>query len=157
MTGLLKEKQKRKSQIIWRLLAVLYAITGLSILHFWYAFFYGDAFHENELRILIPNFDGYRDWEQAFVIPDLVLAVGLFISVFLLWTDKAPGRGRMLATACAGAGLFLGLLDVTYGYSSGFYDIDHSFVTEVFISGHAFAAQAAVSLIVLLGFGARKP
>ena len=127
-----------------RVLAVVHVAMALGLAHFWYAFFLGDAFPHDELRPLIANFDGYLAWESSFVVPDLILAVGLLFSAFALWTGRGKSEGRLLAGICGGAILFLGVLDVTYGLKTGIYNIPHQFGTDLVMAG---ASCLVISLL----------
>jgi len=133
-----------------RLLAMIYAGASLGIVFFWWQFFSGRLFLVEELQLLIPNFQGYYDWEKSFVVPDSILAAGMMLSAILLWFDIGAGRSRVLASACAGAALFLGVLDLSYGFSTGLYLIDHTFAEDVLNSGLSIAAVGIVGLTVLL-------
>ena len=133
-----------------RLLAMLFGGASLGIMYFWWQFFSGELFLIEELRPLINNFDGYYDWEKSFVIPDSLLALGLMISAFLLWFDLGGSRRNILAAASAGAALFLGVLDLSYGFSTGLYKIAHPYANEVLSSGLSITAIGMVGLGILL-------
>lgn len=133
-----------------RLLAMLFAGASLGIVYFWWQFFNGELFVIEDLRPLIKNFDGYYDWEKSFVVPDSLLAFGLLASAILLWFDVGGKRRTILAAASSGAALFLGVLDLTYGMSTGLYAIPHTYANEVLSSGLSITAVGLVGLSILL-------
>ncbi|WP_197482949.1 hypothetical protein, partial [Oleiphilus sp. HI0128] len=119
-------------------------------IHFWWQFFNGSLFSIEELRALMPHFEGYYLWERSFVLPDLILAFGMLVSALPLWCNQWMQKGRVLAAACAGAALFLGLLDLSYGFSSGLYRLDHRFAGVVLEAGLSITAVGLLGLIILL-------
>jgi len=131
-----------------RLLAMLYAGAALGIIYFWWRFFSGELFEVSELEVLIPNFKGYYDWEKSFVIPDSILAVCMLISALLLWFDWGATRTYLLASACAGASLFLGVLDLSYGFSTGLYQINHAFAGELLSSGLSITIVGLIGIVI---------
>ena len=133
-----------------RLLAMIFAGASLGIVYFWWQFFSGELFIIEDLKPLIKNFDGYYDWEKSFVVPDSLLALGLMISAFLLWFDLGENRRPILAAASSGAALFLGVLDLSYGFSTGLYAIAHPYANEVLSSGLSITAVGVVGLSILL-------
>jgi len=140
---------KRNISLYLRLLAMIYAGTALGILWFWYQFFTGALFSLEELRPLIANFDGYYDWEKSFLLPDSILAAGMLISAARLWMARGRDQGRILAAMCAGAALFLGVLDLNYGFSTGLYEIAHSYGEEVLGSGISITVVGLVAVAIL--------
>jgi hypothetical protein len=132
-----------------RLLAMLFAGASLGIFYFWWQFFNGELFLIEELKPLIKNFDGYYDWEKSFVIPDGILAFGLMASAFLLWFDRGGPRRNILAAASSGAALFLGVLDLSYGFSTDLYSIAHPYANEVLSFGLSITAIGIVGLGIL--------
>jgi hypothetical protein len=132
-----------------RLLSMLFAGASLGIVYFWWQFFSGELFLIEELKPLINNFDGYYDWEKSFVVPDSLLALGLMVSAILLWFDLGGYRKNILAAASSGAALFLGVLDLSYGFSTGLYNIAHPYANEVLSSGLSITAIGVVGLIIL--------
>lgn len=133
-----------------RLLAMIYVGAALGIVHFWWQFFNGSLFSSVELNAVMPHFEGYYLWERSFVLPDLLLATGMLISSVALWTNRWMEKGRVLASACAGASLFLGVLDLTYGFSSGLFSINHRFAGVVLEAGLSITAVGLVALCILL-------
>jgi len=132
-----------------RLLAMIFAGASLGIVYFWWQFFNGELFLIEDLKPLIKNFEGYYDWEKSFVVPDSILALGLMTSAFLLWFDLGEHRRHLLAAASSGAALFLGVLDLSYGFSTGLYVIEHPYANEILSSGLSITAVGIVGLSIL--------
>jgi len=82
------------------------------------------------------------------VIPDSILAVCMLISALMLWFDWGAYRCRLLAAACAGASLFLGVLDLSYGFSTGIYQINHSFAGELLSSGLSITVVGLIGIVI---------
>ena len=61
----------------------------------------------------------YLAFERAFPVPDLVLALALLAAGILLLMGHPAGRAPSLA--CAGALIFLGLLDASFNLQNGIY------------------------------------
>lgn len=141
---------KDKQRLYERLLAIIFAGTAIGIEWFWYQFFNDLLFTVEELSPLIENFQGYYDWEKSFVIPDTILAIGMLISSIMLWFGLGAGRAQIAAAVCAGAALFLGVLDLSYGFSTGLYEINHPFASEVLSSGISITVVGLFALIILL-------
>jgi hypothetical protein len=133
-----------------RLLALVYIGAAVGIANFWWQFFAGDLFLKSELMALMPHFEGYYQWERSFVVPDLMLALAMLVSAIPLWTNRWMHRGRIIASASAGAALFLGVLDLSYGFSSGFYSLNHRFAGVVLEAGLSITAVGLIGLTVLL-------
>jgi hypothetical protein len=133
-----------------RLLAMVFAGASLGIAYFWWQFFNGELFLIEELKPLIKNFDGYYDREKSFVVPDAMLAFGLMVSAFLLWFDFGGHRRTILAAASSGAALFLGVLDLSAGFSTGLYVIAHPYANEVLSFDLSITAVGIVGLSILL-------
>lgn len=132
-----------------RLLAMLYLGAALGILYFWWQFFNGALFTTGELEALMPHFQAYYLWERSFVIPDVVLSFAMLASSFFLWTNRWVHKARLLSAACAGAALFLGLLDLTYGFSSGLYQLEHRFADAALEAGLSITMVGVVAVAVL--------
>jgi hypothetical protein len=132
-----------------RLLAMVFAGASLGIIYFWWQFFNDTLFIIEELRPLIKNFDGYYDVEKSFVIPDAILAFGLMLSALLLWFNLGGSRRNILAAASSGAALFLGVLDLSYGFSTGLYAIAHPYANAALNSGISMTAVGIVGLSIL--------
>jgi hypothetical protein len=96
-------------------IARLQIATGVGLIAFWIAFFTIGLAPANP-----PP--GYFEFEHSFTVPDLILAAGL-IAAGLGWMGPASGHGRAqtLSLLCAGALMFLGLLDISFNLRSGMY------------------------------------
>jgi hypothetical protein len=133
-----------------RLLAMIYIGASMGIVHFWWQFFNGDLFERSELEVLIPHFDAYYLWERSFVIPELMLAFGMLVSSIPLWTNKWMDLGRVMAASCAGASLFLGGVDLTYGFNSGLYALSHDFADVILEVALSITAVGVLAFVILL-------
>jgi hypothetical protein len=94
------------------LLAYAQTATGLGLLVFWALFF----------TVGMAPADAppcYFAFERAFPLPDGVLALGLLAAGIL----PATGRSwaRVLTLPCAGALVFLGLVDFSFNLQNGIY------------------------------------
>lgn len=102
----------------YRRLAALQIATGIGVILFWTAFFTVG---------LAPSSPppGYMEFEHAFPFPDILLALGLFRAAALLRHAAAERRrqGVALSLVCAGALLFLGVLDFSFNIQNGMYTI----------------------------------
>ena len=89
--------------------------TGVGLILFWLLFFTIGLAPANP-----PP--GYFEFEHSFTVPDLVLAAGL-IYAGLQWRTPKGSRyiARTLSLMCAGALIFLGLLDASFNMRSGIY------------------------------------
>jgi hypothetical protein len=96
-------------------LPLLQILTGAGLILFWLLFFTIGLAPANP-----PP--GYFEFEHSFAGPDLLLACAL-IYAGVQWR-AAEGRhhiARPLSLMCAGALIFLGLLDVSFNLRSGIY------------------------------------
>ncbi|HPU02146.1 MAG: hypothetical protein GX890_06790 [Firmicutes bacterium] len=93
-------------------IAVLAILTGAGLILFWIGFFTIDLAPENP-----PP--GYYEYEHSFPLPDIILALALIAAGILMLRGKL--LGRHLAHVCAGALIFLGLLDFSFNYQNGIY------------------------------------
>jgi hypothetical protein len=95
-----------------KLLAHAQTATGLGLLAFWALFFTVGMAPANPPAC-------YFAFERAFPLPDGVLALGLLAAGIL----PATGRSwaRVLTLPCAGALVFLGLLDFSFNLQNGIY------------------------------------
>ncbi|MFC1889184.1 hypothetical protein ACFL4G_05450 [Thermodesulfobacteriota bacterium] len=93
-------------------IAALEIFTAAGIALFWAAWFAGSLAPENPPAC-------YFAFERAFPVPDLVLALSLLAAGILLL--KGRPAGRALSLACAGALVFLGLLDASFNFQNGIY------------------------------------
>lgn len=94
------------------LLSGLQVLTALGIVGFW--IWWLRAKHEESWW---PA--GYRQHEQAFVVPDIVLAILLVVSSFATMAHVAVGSS--LALVAAGMLLFLAIMDATYFVHNGMF------------------------------------
>jgi hypothetical protein len=106
---------------------ILNIATALNTMGFWIGFFTQLTFPIDELRPLINNFDGYYAWERCFVVPDVILAFATLLSCIRLLKNQGDLHALLYLGACAGAWIFLGVLDFTYGISNGMYFLGHPF------------------------------
>lgn len=92
-------------------LAYLELATGVGLLLFWIAFF---------TMGLAPKdpAPGYMEFERAFPIPDGILAIGLLIGGYGLLQSWESAIS--LSLVCSGALMFLGVLDLSFGYQNTF-------------------------------------
>lgn len=97
-----------------KIIVLLQVLTALGLIIFWIGFF---------TIGLAPEAPppGYFVYEHSFPLPDLILALALLISAWLLF--KARPAGRALSLVCAGALMFLGLLDFSFNIQNGMYGI----------------------------------
>jgi hypothetical protein len=101
-----------------RVIAILEIGTALGLSGFWLAFF------TVGLAPARPP-AGYFQFEHSFPVPDLLLA-GLFLVAGRCLLDLRPERrrfGRSLSLVCAGALMFLGVLDTSFNLQNGMYAI----------------------------------
>jgi hypothetical protein len=113
-TGSLNQPTRVRSQIIGR----LQLATGAGLLVYWTLFF------TVGLGPADPPF-GYFVFEHSFTIADTTLGVALIrAGTWLLSEDAArQNRGRALSLICAGALLFLGMLDISFNALNGVYSL----------------------------------
>mgnify|MGYP000176133303 CR=1 FL=1 len=119
-------KLKNGSRLLFWIV-ILNIATALDTLGFWIGFFTESTFPIEELRPLIDNFEGYYAWERCFVVPDTILALTTLLAAFHLLKNQHDKLGLMLLSASAGAWIFLGVLDFTYGITNGMYTLGHPF------------------------------
>lgn len=93
---------------------ILAALTALGLILFWIGFFTIGLAPETP-----PP--GYFVYEHSFPLPDLILAGALLVTARLLAQGKAAGK--TLALVCAGALIFLGVLDFSFNFQNGMYAI----------------------------------
>ena len=95
-----------------RTIAILELATGVGLILFWIAFF--------TIGLAPVNAPpSYLDFEHAFPLPDMVLAIALLCGGYLLLIQKA--LGKVLSIASAGALIFLGFVDFSYNIQNGMY------------------------------------
>ena len=90
--------------------SILEVVTGCGILIFWLLFFTVGLVPEGAPAC-------YLAFEHSFPLPDTVLALGLIAAGYLL--TRAEPLGRSLSFTCAGALIFLGLLDFSFSLLNG--------------------------------------
>ena len=95
-----------------RFLIRIQILTGIGLLIFWGLFFTIGLAPENPPK-------GFFEYEHSFLVPDLILALGLLYSAFLNKKDHAFGRD--LTLVCGGAIIFLGVLDISFNSQNGMY------------------------------------
>lgn len=76
---------------------------------------------------------GYRQHEQAFVVPDLLLALLLVVSSLMSMADIA--QGSTLALVAAGMMLFLAVIDATYFVQQGMFAHERGGVGNALLVG----------------------
>lgn len=106
---------------------ILNIATALDTLGFWIGFFTEITFPIDELAPLIHNFEGYYAWERCFVVPDTILALVTLLACYRLLKNQADISAMLFLAASAGAWMFLGVLDFTYGITNGMYTLGHPF------------------------------
>ncbi len=94
--------------------AWLMILTGAGIILFWISFFTFNLVPENAPPC-------YLEFEHSFPLPDGLLALGLIIAGALV--SRGRPAGETLALACAGALMFLGLLDISYNFQNNIYGL----------------------------------
>lgn len=126
-----------------RLTGLLQVATGIGILLFWAAFF--------TVGLAPPNPPPcYFAYEHAFPFPDTLLAVGLVAGGRLLLAGKAAGRP--LSLVCAGALIFLGVLDFCFNLQNGVYGASSmELVTNALIN--AWCVGFGAFVVLSLGRG----
>jgi len=95
-------------------IVILESITGLGLILFWAGFF------TIGLAPAMPP-PCYFVFEHSFPLPDLILAVTLIVAARQL--SKGRPLGKSLSLVCAGALMFLGLLDFSFNIQNGMYTI----------------------------------
>lgn len=130
-------------------IAILNILAGLDTAGFWIGFFTEILFPIDELKILIHNFEGYYAWESCFVVPDSLLILTAIYAGITVLKDQSSSLGRMLLAASAGAWIFLGVLDFTYGINNGMYTLGHWFSYILLSIGLCLPLIGIVTLWVL--------
>ena len=111
----------------WRSIMFGNLMVAVSLVIFWIAFYAELIFPIDVLSARILHFEGYYAWETSFTVPDLVLAITLFWSAQRLLVSPYHVPALIVLSASAGAMMFLGILDFTYGIRHGMYELDHLF------------------------------
>jgi hypothetical protein len=97
-----------------KLVVVLELITALGLILFWTGFF------TIGLAPATPP-PCYFVFEHSFPLPDLILAASLIVAARQL--SKGKSAGKSLSFVCAGALMFLGILDFSFNIQNGMYTI----------------------------------
>lgn len=130
-------------------IAILNLFVALDTTAFWIGFFTEATFPIDELKPLIKNFEGYYAWERCFVVPDMINAVVATIAAIRLIKERNDMLGMLLMAAAAGAWVFLGVLDFTYGITNGMYFLGHPFSMTLLTIGIGLPIVGVASLWVL--------
>lgn len=99
----------------WAAVSLVQIVTGVGLILFWVLFF---------TIGLAPSTPppGYFEFEHSFAVPDLILAASLLYAAWLWRSRKGNHRiARTITLLCAGALMFLGLLDASFNLRSGIY------------------------------------
>jgi hypothetical protein len=95
-----------------RLPFALELVTAVGLIAFWIGFF--------TVGFAPPAPPaGYLQYEQAFPLPDLLLAAALLVAAAGLRKERA--WAPRLSLVCAGALVFLGVLDFSFNVQNGIY------------------------------------
>lgn len=132
-----------------RLLAMIYIGGALGVLHFWWQFLGGNLFVMTDMLVLMPDFNAYYLWECSFLVPEMLMVVGMMFSAIPLWTNRWLKHGRILALVSATVALFLGFKGITYGFSSGLYGLKHSYAGVILEADISIAAVGLIALLIL--------
>lgn len=103
-------------------IARLQVATGVGLLLFWLAFFTVGLAPANP-----PP--GYFQFEHSFTVPDIILSVALIVAGLRGLRSGSDPTTQALSLVCAGALIFLGMLDVSFNLQNGMYT--HGFVDAV--------------------------
>jgi len=95
-------------------IVILESLTALGLILFWIGFF------TIGLAPATPP-PGYFTYEHSFPLPDVILAAALMAAAWQL--PKGTSLGRTLSLICAGALMFLGVLDFSFNIQNGMYVI----------------------------------
>ena len=116
-------------------------LTGIGLIIFWILFFTVGMIDKN----VAP--DCYFQYEHAFPPADIILALGLIFSSILL-LKKLP-IGKTVALVCAGALIFLGLLDFSFNLQNKVYLIS---MAEAISNGFINAWCVCFGLVIFIKF-----
>ncbi|MBN1382297.1 MAG: hypothetical protein JXA41_11525 [Deltaproteobacteria bacterium] len=97
-----------------KFIVVFESITALGLILFWAGFF---------MIGLAPATPPpcYFVFEHSFPLPDLILAAALIVTAWQL--SKGAPLGKTMSLVCAGALMFLGILDFSFNIQNGMYTI----------------------------------
>lgn len=93
-------------------IAILEILTGMGLIAFWTLFFTVGLEPANPPAC-------YSAFERSFPLPDAVLCASLLCAGSLLLIRNQAGR--LISLVCAGALIFLGLLDFSFNIRNGIY------------------------------------
>jgi len=123
-----------------RTIAVLEILTGAGLLLFWIGFFTIGLAPENPPEC-------YFAYEHSFPLPDTIMSLFFLAGGAMLL--KGRPMGRVLSIACAGALVFLGVLDFSFNIQNGVYTISTlDLVLNSFINTWSVAFGAAVIIVL---------
>ena len=124
-----------------RLLAVLEIITALGLILFWILFFTAGLAPPDPPECFFA-------YEHAFPLADLILA-GTLLTAGILTLKRYPGA-RTITHICAGALIFLGLLDFSFNMQNGIYSLStESMISNGFINLWCVGFGLAAALLTL--------
>jgi len=116
-------------------------MTALGIALFWIGFFTIGLAPETPPPC-------YFTFEYSFPLPDILLAITIFLAAVLLL--KGQRLGRTLALASSGALIFLGLLDFSFNIQNGMYAIS---VADTILNGFINGYCVIFGIVVILHLG----
>jgi hypothetical protein len=122
-----------------KIIAILEIVTALGLALFWLGFFTVGLAPENPPEC-------YFAYENSFPLADLILAGGL-LAAGVMTLKGRPAAGR-ITLACAGALMFLGVLDFSFNVQSGVYTLS---VMDLLLNGfiNLWCAGFGLSLLIL--------
>ncbi|MCE3009036.1 MAG: hypothetical protein LW875_00300 [Proteobacteria bacterium] len=112
---------------LWRLVMIGNLVVAGLLFLFWIGFYTEVIFPFETLSSRILHFEGYYAWETSFTVPDLFLAAALSWSASKLLRNSTDPFATLVLSSSAGALIFLGVLDFTYGIRHGMYELGHFF------------------------------
>ncbi|WP_296442801.1 hypothetical protein [Rhodoferax sp. UBA5149] len=134
-----------------RFVAWINIAAALGFVWFWTSFHAGWSFPMEELRTLIPNFDGYYGWETSFIVPDLLVASAMGSAGLALLRNPQHRMAAISLVFTAGACMFLVVLDTTYALRNGLYTLGHPFSYDL------LSVPLGLTPVVLLTLGVLGP
>jgi hypothetical protein len=112
-----------KRESLMRALAIGHLVGAFGIVLFWIGFYTGVTFPPDVLARKIPNFASYYAFEKAFTLPDLTTAAVAAFAAEQLLRDTSNKNARVMIAGASGAMIFLTMLDVSYDFKNGMYDL----------------------------------
>ncbi len=134
-----------------RFVAWINIVAALGFVWFWTSFHAGWSFPMEELRTLIPNFDGYYAWETSFIVPDLLVALVMGSAGPALLRNPQHRMATISLMFTAGACMFLAILDTTYALRNGLYTLGHPFSYDL------LSVPLGLTPVVVLTLGVLGP